>query len=70
MLTMKKYLFLVIAMVLLTPMQLFAIGQNSLKKYPHQLITTDYEILNEANLKRYVDGIIPEPFKRYAGSIS
>ena len=58
----KKYLFLVITIFLLTPMQLFAIGQNSLKKYPYQLITTDYGILNEANLKRYVDGIIPKPF--------
>jgi hypothetical protein len=62
MLIMKKYLFLVITIFLLTPMQLSAIGQNSLKKYPYQLISTDYGILNEANLKRYVDGIIPKPF--------
>lgn len=57
---MKKYL--VITIFLLTPIQLFAISPISLKKYPYQLITTDYGILNEANLKRYVDGIIPKPF--------
>jgi len=59
---MKKYLFLAIIVALLAPIQLFAIDQNRLKKYPYQLITTDYGILNEANLKRYIDGIIPEPF--------
>jgi len=62
MLIMKKYFFLVITIFLLTPIQLSAINPNSLKKYPYQLITTDYGILNEANLKRYVDGIIPKPF--------
>src|SRR3990167_3221151 len=62
MLIMKKYLFLAITLFLLTPIQLFAINSNSLKKYPYQLITTDYGILNETNLKRYVDGIIPKPF--------
>src|SRR3990167_4068438 len=59
---MKKYLFLAITIFLLTPIQLFAINPNSLKKYPYQLITTDYGILNEANLKRYVDDIIPKSF--------
>jgi hypothetical protein len=45
-------------------MQDFAIDAKSLKKYPYQLIMTDdYGILNEANLKRYVDGITPKPFK-------
>lgn len=49
-------------MYLLLPIQLFAINSKSLKKYPYQLITDDYGILNEKNLKRYVDGIIPKPF--------
>ena len=59
---MRKYFSLMIIFFMLTPIQLFAISPDSLKKYPYQLITTDYGILNEANLKRYVDGIIPKPF--------
>jgi hypothetical protein len=62
MVIMKKYFYLVISIFLLTHGQLFAISKNSLKKYPYQLLTDDHSILNEANLKRYVDGIIPMPF--------
>lgn len=44
------------------PVQLFAISQQSLKKYPHQLLSQDYGILNEFNLKKYTDGIFSKPF--------
>jgi len=58
---MKKYHFLTIIFLLL-PIKIFAIDQNSLKKYPYQLLNNDYGILNEANLKRYSDGITPKQF--------
>lgn len=58
---MRKYFFLII-IFLLFPTQLFAISANSLKKYPYQLLSNDYEILSEANLKRYTDGIFPKRF--------
>ncbi len=63
MLAMKKYFFIMI-IFLLNPIQSFAISQNSLKKYPYQLLTNDYGILNEANLKKYTDGIVPQSFDR------
>lgn len=59
---MKQCLSFFSIICLLLPMQLLAINAKSLKKYPYQLITNDYGILNEANLRRYVDGIISEPF--------
>ena len=59
---MKKYFFLIITIYLLNPIQLFAINPGSLEKYPHQLLTNDYGILNETNLKRYADNIISKPF--------
>ncbi|HSW48406.1 MAG TPA: hypothetical protein VLG67_05000, partial [Candidatus Saccharimonadales bacterium] len=33
-----------------------------LKKYPYQLLTNDYGILNESNLKRYTYEVNVEPF--------
>ncbi len=54
---------LILVIFLLLPLQGFSLAPAILKKYPYQLITNDYGILNEKNLKRYVHGIIPEPFK-------
>ena len=42
--------------------QLLAINQEILKKYPYQLLTNDYGILNEANLKRFTYEVNVEPF--------
>jgi hypothetical protein len=58
---MKKY-FKIFLFFLIFPVQLFAISQQSFKKYPYQLLSQDYGILNEANLKRYTDGIFPKRF--------
>jgi hypothetical protein len=60
---MKIYFSFFFIICLFYPTQNFAIDTKSLKKYPYQLMTDDYGILNEANLKRYVDGIIPKPFQ-------
>ena len=60
--SMRKPLYLIIIFYLLSPIQLFAISPDSLKKYPYQLISNDYGILNEANLKRYADDIISKKF--------
>ena len=60
---MKTYFLFFLTICLFYPMQDFAIDAKSLKKYPYQLITDDYGILSEANLRKYVDGIIPKPFK-------
>lgn len=57
---MKK--FFILTVVLLLPLRLFAINPQSLKKYPYQLLTNDHGILNEANLKRYADDIVVQPF--------
>ncbi len=48
---------------LIIPLKLFAINPESLKKYPYQLLTHDYSILNEANLKRYTIDRNVEPFR-------
>src|SRR6185295_2319407 len=56
---MKKY-FLIFWLV--TPLKLLAINPETLKKYPYQLLTNDYGILNAANLKRYTKEINVEPF--------
>jgi len=47
---------------LLLSTQLLAITSEILKKYPYQLLTNDYGILNEANLKRYTYEVNVEPF--------
>lgn len=47
---MKKYFLPFFIIYLLLPVQLFAITPETLKKYPYQLLTNDYGILNEANL--------------------
>lgn len=57
---MKRYFIVVIFLVL--SLNGFALTQESLKKFPYQLISNDYGILNERNLKRYVDDTIPKPF--------
>ena len=58
-----KNLFCTIFLVLLiSPIKIFALSQLDLKKYPYELLTSDYGILNKDNLKRYVNGIIPEAF--------
>ena len=59
---MKKHSLLISVICLLASSQLFAINQQSLKKYPYQLLTNDYGILNEANLKRYTYEVNVEPF--------
>lgn len=59
---MKKYLFIIITVFLLLPIQLFAVDQRNLKKYPYQLLNNDYGILNEANLKRYANEIVSQQF--------
>lgn len=56
---MKKY-FLIF--LLITPLKLFAISPEILKKYPYQLLTNDYGILNETNLKQYTEEVNVEPF--------
>jgi len=56
---MKKY-FLIF--LLITPLKLLAINPEALKKYPYQLLTNDYGILNEANLKIYTKEVNVEPF--------
>ena len=56
---MKPYF---IIFILIIPTSLFAITSETLKKYPYQLLTNDYGILNEANLKRYTYEINVEPF--------
>ncbi len=62
MLIMKKYHLLIPIIFLQLPSQLLAITPESLKKYPYQLLTNDYGILNEANLKRYTYEVNTEPF--------
>jgi hypothetical protein len=62
MLMMKKYFLLFLVMFLSLSTQLFAITSEALKKYPYQLLTNDYGILNEANLKRYTYEVNIEPF--------
>lgn len=57
---MKRYFIITIFLIL--SLNGFALTQESLKKYPYQLISNDYGILNEKNLKRYVDSITPKPF--------
>jgi hypothetical protein len=59
---MKKYLFRITIISLIIPMKLFALSSETIKKYPYQLLTNDYGILNEVNLKRYTEGMVPEPF--------
>ncbi len=59
---MKKSLFLMLAFFLLPLSMVFAINQESSKKYPYQLLTNDYGILNESNLKRYAEEVNIEPF--------
>lgn len=56
---MKKYFYI---FLLIVPLKLFAINADTLKKYPYQLLTNDYGILNEANLKRYTYEVNVEPF--------
>lgn len=58
-----KNFCIVFLLLLILPIKILAISQQSLKKYPYKLLTNDYGILNEANLKRYVDGMNPEQFK-------
>lgn len=60
---MKKDFLLIFAISSLLSSQLFAISQESLKKYPYQLLTNDYGILNEANLKRFTYEVNIEPFE-------
>ncbi|OGT35609.1 MAG: hypothetical protein A3F11_00275 [Gammaproteobacteria bacterium RIFCSPHIGHO2_12_FULL_37_14] len=60
---MKNLFCTMFLLLLILPIKIFAISQQSLKKYPYPLLTNDYGILNIANLKRYVDGMIPEQFK-------
>src|SRR5689334_8864059 len=62
MLMMKKYFSFFFIIYLLLPIQLFAITPETLKKYPYQLLTNDYGILNEVNLKRYTYEVNVEPF--------
>jgi hypothetical protein len=59
---MKKHSFLMFIIFLLLSSRLFAINPESLKKYPYQLLTNDYNILNETNLKRYTEEVNVEPF--------
>src|SRR5580700_2433488 len=59
---MNNILFLIFLFYLIFPMKIFSIDQQSLKKYPHQLLNQDYDILDEANLKRYTDGVFSKPF--------
>lgn len=57
-----------IIFLLIIPTSLFAVTLGSLKKYPYQLLTNDYGILNEANLKRYTYEVNVEPFtKKFSG---
>lgn len=56
---MKKYILI---FLLTTPLKLLAINPETIKKYPYQLLTNDYGILNEANLKRYTEEVNVEPF--------
>jgi len=60
---MKKILFFTF-IFFLSSQWVFAIDQESLKKYPYQLLTNDYGILNEANLKRYTYKKKIEPYTR------
>lgn len=59
---MKSNSLLLFINFLLVSSQLFAISPEILKKYPHQLLTNDYDILNEANLKKYTEEVNVEPF--------
>lgn len=59
---MKNFSLLLCIIFLFFGIRLFAINPESLKKYSNPLISNDYGILNEANLKRYTDDIISEPF--------
>ncbi|HSW75977.1 MAG TPA: hypothetical protein VLG50_02970 [Candidatus Saccharimonadales bacterium] len=59
---MKNNSLLLFIIFLLPSSQLFSINQESLKKYPYQLLTNDYGILNESNLKRYTEDMNVEPF--------
>ncbi len=59
---MKKHPCLTLLICLLLSSQLFAVTPESIKKYPYQLLTNDYGILNEANLKRYTYEVNIEPF--------
>ncbi len=56
---MTKYFLL---FLLIMPLKLLAITPEALKKHPYQLLTNDYGILNEANLKRYTYEVNVEPF--------
>lgn len=59
---MKNNSSLLFIIFLLVSSRLFAIGPEILKKYPNQLLTNDYGILNEANLKRFTEEVNVEPF--------
>ncbi len=56
---MKRY-FLIFLLIM--PLKLFAIDIEILKKYPYLLLTDDYGILNDSNLKRYAYEVNAEPF--------
>ena len=59
---MKKHFYMVSLISFFASSQLLAINQEILKKYPYQLLTNDYGILNEANLKRFTYEVNVEPF--------
>lgn len=53
-----------LVLLLTFSLKLPAISPEILKKYPYQLITNDYDILTEANLKRYTKEVNVETFKK------
>ena len=57
---MEKYF---LTFLLIIRLNLSGISPEVLKKYPYQLITNDYGILNESNLKKYTEKVNVEPFK-------